>query len=241
MNIEIIHRDEHLLVLNKPSGLATTAPDGGDCLMRRAQKLDDSPFLHATSRLDLPVSGLVTLVRTRQANEALMDARARGAYRRLYLGLSAPVESLGSPWAEPLGLDPHDPKRRRVYINGAPKNARCQDARTHARIAASSELGSLLHLVPKTGRTHQLRVHAAHHGAPLLGDTRYGGLARVTLSNGRVLAARRTMLHCSAVDLPQPDGEVLALRAPPPADFSSLWQALGGDLMALQVPKRLDE
>ena len=73
LSIAIVHRDAELLVVNKPSGLPTTSPDGGDCLVARVHELDpDAPRLHPTSRLDAEVSGLVTFARTARATEALL-------------------------------------------------------------------------------------------------------------------------------------------------------------------------
>ncbi len=94
---------------------------------------------------------------------------------------------------------------------------------------------TLLALEPQTGRTHQLRVHAAAAGAALLGDVRYGGEKRVTLADGRVVTGRRVMLHCERLVLPDVvRGEgTLTLTSPVPADFRQVFLALGGDEGAL--------
>ena len=90
----VVHRDAHLLVVFKPSGMATTAPEDGDCLVRWARDVDtEAQALHPVSRLDAEVSGLVTFARTRLGNQALLAARASGAYRRFYLALAACARS----------------------------------------------------------------------------------------------------------------------------------------------------
>lgn len=227
----VVHRDDHLLVLFKPAGLPTTHPSGGDCLVHRAAAIDpDAPRLHATSRLDAEVTGLVTFARTRRANAALREARAAGTYHRLYLALATTPLEGPARWDAPIAIDPADP-RRRVIANRS--NAKA--SLTLARPRATAGPLALLELRPQTGRTHQLRVHAAHGGASLFGDVHYGGAKRAVLPSGLVLTARRTMLHCAALDLPAVDGGApLALRCPPPVDFARLWTRAGGAEGALE-------
>jgi len=88
----------------------------------------------------------------------------------------------------------------------------------------------VLGLWPQTGRTHQLRVHAAAAGAALLGDKHYGGAMRVVLTDGRVVRASRVMLHCMRVTLPGiASSEPLTLTAPVADDMRQLFVQLGGD------------
>jgi len=231
--VRVVHRDAALLVLDKPSGLPTTSPPGGDlALTDVAARLDpDAPSLHASSRLDAEVTGLVTFVRTRPANRALLDARAAGTYRRRYLALapSAP-EPPASSWASAIGTDPRDKRKRRV-VEGDGKAALTR----YETVAALSNV-ALLALRPETGRTHQLRVHAAEAGIPLLGDVHYGGAKRVVLSDGRVVTARRVMLHCARLSLPDVarGSGTLELKADVPEDFRRVFAALGGDLDLLE-------
>jgi 23S rRNA-/tRNA-specific pseudouridylate synthase len=87
---------------------------------------------------------------------------------------------------------------------------------------------AMLALEPITGRTHQLRVHAADAGAALLGDGAYGGDTRVGLSSGRVLGIRRIALHAARVVVPRRSGEAMEVQAEVPAELRGLWTALGG-------------
>lgn len=227
----IMYRDEHLLVLDKPVGMATTAPEDGPSLFVEARKLDPrAPQLHPLSRLDTQVSGLVTFARTARANEHAMAARRAGSLRRAYLGLciTAPTPETGS-WQFAIGLDPRDSTLRRALAPDASGRA-VKEA--HTRYAVHARTGPLiaLDLWPITGRTHQLRVHASAAGCALAGDTAYGGIKRITLSNGRVLTAGRCMLHCAAFRMPDVEdpSKTLRLALAPPDDMQSLWRAAGG-------------
>lgn len=227
----VVFRDEALLVLSKPSGLPTTSPDEGDCLVRRALTLDpDAEHLHPTSRLDAEVTGLVTFARTRAANRDLLEARKRGAYRRLYLALVL-ADPADERWEGAIGIDPRDPRKRRVDPTGKP-------SATRVSVAARAGEVRLLALRPETGRTHQIRVHAAAVGCPILGDRPYGGAKRVTLSNGRVLAARRVMLHCAQVELETAHASTLRFVDPPPEDFATIWKGAGGTSSVFEIAQQ---
>lgn len=228
--IPVAHEDDHLLVVLKPTGVATTAPAGGDSLTRRLEQARGAP-LHPSSRLDAEVTGLVTYAKSKRAIAALRAARAERRYHRGYLAIAshAPAPREGT-WEASIAIHPRDPTLRVVSESGE----RVQYAKTTYVVRQVLERAAVLWLTPHTGRTHQLRVHAAHAGAPLLGDVRYGGAKRIVLPDGRVVAARRTMLHCAWLRLPAVErGGELELRAPVPDDMRALWAALGGSDAAL--------
>jgi 23S rRNA-/tRNA-specific pseudouridylate synthase len=231
----ILHRDSDLLVIDKPPGLATTSTDGGPCLARWAAQQDPrAPRLHASSRLDAEVTGVVTFARTTRAIEQLLAAREAGQYERFYLGLaSAPTRPAEGEWTWAIDHAPKDPRRRVAVL---PPAERGLAAVSRYRVLQELPTAALVLLMPQTGRTHQLRVHAAAAGSPLVGDRHYGGPMTRVLPDGRVLRASRAMLHCARVSLPDvasPGHEPLVIDAPVPADFCSLWRALGGDEAAL--------
>jgi 23S rRNA-/tRNA-specific pseudouridylate synthase len=234
----VLHRDADLLVLYKPAGLPTTSPDGKGCLTELAARLDpDAPRLHASSRLDAEVTGVVTFARTTRAIEALLAARRAGQYERFYLGLATgPLEPESGELDWPIDRDPRDPRKRialdlpaaRSGGGGAARGGKrggAQEARTRYRVLGTLPTAALLSLSPLTGRTHQLRVHVARAGAPLLGDKHYGGPVKLVLPNGRVVRAGRVMLHCARVRLPTFG---VTVDAPIPEDFRATWLALGG-------------
>jgi 23S rRNA-/tRNA-specific pseudouridylate synthase len=221
---EVIHRDRDLLVLFKPPGLATTAPSADqDCLVRWVGEAFPGLRAHPTSRLDSPVSGVVTFALNKGANQQLLQARRSGRYERLYVGLT--LHRLDEPsgqWSWPISVDPGSKKRRQA---GSGVGER--EARTRYEVAARTPQASLLQMRPETGRTHQLRVHAAKAGAPLFGDHGYGGERRHALPNGTVITARRVMLHCARVGFPW-NGAMRRFEASVPDDMIRIWTALGG-------------
>jgi 23S rRNA-/tRNA-specific pseudouridylate synthase len=176
---------------------------------------------HPTSRLDSPVSGLVTFALSKEANRRLLEARRAGAYERVYSGITLhALDEDAGRWTWPISIDP---RNVRLRIAGPGRGER--EARTRFEVAAGTSVATLLRLMPETGRTHQLRVHAAKAGAPLFGDHAYGGERRVTLPGGAVVTARRAMLHCASVGFPWIAGS-LRFEAPVPEDMQRAWAAL---------------
>jgi 23S rRNA pseudouridine1911/1915/1917 synthase len=225
-SVHVLAAEEGVVAVNKPAGMPTIPDQGGSAhtlLALLAEKLR-CPLgeLHATSRLDREVSGVVLFARSRQAAERLKTARGRGEYFRRYAAIAcrAPDPPRGQ-WNAPIGRD-RDPKKRAAFgLDAAAASSAYQ-------VVATAEGRALLALEPATGRTHQLRVHAAYAGAALLGDRAYGGESRVVLSSGRVEGLRRIALHAGLVIVPRPSGGTLEVRAPIPPELRELWTALGG-------------
>jgi 23S rRNA pseudouridine1911/1915/1917 synthase len=234
--IEILFHEQGLLAVNKPAGLPTVPDHAGasHSLVARAANAIGLQIdqLRVTSRLDREVSGVVVFALDGMAEERLKNARAAGQYARRYIALAkdpnadAPRLNEGV-WDEPIGRSPSD-ARLRLVGGGPDAKAAC----THwQRIAVAFGM-AMLAIDPQTGRTHQIRVHASHAGAPLLGDRDYGGASRIILSNGRILAPSRIALHAARVVVPGEKGAPIAANAPIPAELASLWAALGGEAEA---------
>ena len=229
---EIVHRDEDILIVHKPPGLPTTAPRAEERSLVQwvSSELGDL-HAHATSRLDSQVSGLVTFALTAKANRTLLDARRAGEYERVYLGITVRELTIESgDWAWPISMDPSNPKLR-IAQGGRGERS----ALTRYRVAARSSGATLLRLMPMTGRTHQIRVHAARAGSPLFGDPAYGGTRREVMADGTVVTARRVMLHCARLSFPSPSGGAgLRFEAAARPDMRRIWIALGGAAADLQ-------
>lgn len=211
--INLLFEDEHLLVLDKPSGLLCVpgrGPDKQDCLSARVQRR--WPEALVVHRLDMATSGLVLMARNPQVQRALGDAFAA---RQIWKRYEAVVDGLADQahWQSidaPLMADwPRRPLQK-VDAAGKPSLTRWRTLAAHATANGTCQSTHLL-LEPQTGRSHQLRVHLAHIGHPILGDTLYG--------DARVQAmAPRLMLHATVLQLRHPV-TAQALRVSSPAPF----------------------
>ncbi len=236
---------DDVFVAAKPAGLSTIPDHRGDAASLQGQiaRHLGVPLerVHATSRLDREVSGVVTFALSPRAREGLSRARAEGRYLRRYVALA--LGSKDPPlhvWEVPIGRG-RDPLRR-VAFGRDP-----EQASTVARIVATapgSAPVSLLAVSPETGRTHQIRLHASHAGLPLLGDRAYGGPVRWTLGGGKVLGIARIALHAARVTVPvdfdRPNAPARELAAPVPEALRELWSALGGESEAWDTALQCD-
>lgn len=217
----VLHHERGILVVDKPAGISTipdvmTARGTLVDLAARAVSISRDK-LHPTSRLDREVSGVVTFALDERARDALQRARDAGLYARRYLAI-ATGEAAPGPWQWAIGRA-RDPKLRRADPSGKP-------AETRVRIVARAGAFSLLALAPVTGRTHQIRVHAAAAGAPLVGDRAYGGPTRLTLPSGKSVSVGRIALHCARVRISAPDC-IMSAVSPVPPELVELARAVG--------------
>ncbi len=227
----LAERDD-LLALNKPPGLPVQGgPKTGrtlDRLLRGLSETEEAPRL--VHRLDKDTSGVLVVARTRIAAEAASTAfrtrRIAKTYWAIVLGCPEPSDGvIDAPLAKRSGgqfgreqmavVDPHDP-------DALPARSR------YSALANAGAHASWLALRPETGRTHQLRVHCAAIGCPILGDRKYGAPADAL----GLEEAGRLHLHAAALDVPTESG-IWRVSAPPPSHFRATLQALGmeaGDL-----------
>jgi 23S rRNA pseudouridine1911/1915/1917 synthase len=215
----LLYADADLVAVDKPAGVPaqpTLTSDRGT-LPELVAALLGSPVT-LVHRLDRETSGVTVLARTRAAAAALAEAFRTGAPEKTYFALCARTPSPPEGRLDaPLGKDPARAGLRRVDPRG-------DAAATRYRTLRAGPLAALVEASPETGRTHQIRVHLAHLGAPLLGDPRYGGARRV----GEV-AIPRVLLHARRLVVPHPaTGARLVLEAPVPEDLLAVERALLG-------------
>lgn len=233
--IEILHESEDVFAVHKPAALPTE-PDhsGADCVLAQLEKeLRVEPQgLFALSRLDVGVSGVLLVTLGSRSRERLLAERAKGRIVRRYVALSCGVpDPEQGDWREALGKAGQG-RRGTEARDAKPAHSRYRVVATARPIARGPDT-ALLALSPITGRTHQLRVHAAAHGAPLLGDRKYGGPPRMTAADGSVHAFGQILLHAAWVEW-QSAGRVQRVTSEPAAALLEAWAALGGALTALQ-------
>ncbi|MDQ7843236.1 MAG: RluA family pseudouridine synthase [Armatimonadota bacterium] len=214
--LEIVYEDEDLLVVNKPAGL-TVHPGAGrpsgtlvNALAARVPgllALGGGLRPGVVHRLDKDTSGLLVVAKTERAFRALQQQVASRAMRRTYLALvHGVVPSEEGTIEAPIGRHPRLRTRMAVVPGGRP-------AITRYRIVERFPAHTLIEAELVTGRTHQIRVHFAHVGHPVVGDPVYGG-RRPSLGIGR------QALHAWRLEVSHPVfGQLLRFEAPPPADF----------------------
>jgi tRNA pseudouridine32 synthase/23S rRNA pseudouridine746 synthase len=175
---------------------------------------------------------VILTARTQPAASFLGKAMIAKRFRKTYLAIVAP----GAPSPKGGVIDAalrRESIGREAYMRvTAPHHPDAETAKTRYRTLAATSEAALMELSPETGRMHQLRVHMASLGRPIVGDVRYGGALTV---GG--LAVPRLMLHAVKLTFPHPDGESMMIEAPMPADFQALANALGLSGTGQVVPR----
>ncbi|RRH92296.1 RluA family pseudouridine synthase [Variovorax beijingensis] len=218
-DIDLIHEDAHLLVLNKPAGLLCVpgrGEDKQDCLSARAmRRWPDALVVH---RLDMATSGLVLMARGAAMQRALGDAFAERRVHKRYQAIvdgAMPAQDEWSVIDAPLMADWPNRPLQKVDPAGKPSLTRWRALSSASAPDGKTEATHLL-LEPLTGRSHQLRVHLLSIGHPILGDALYG-------SADVQARAPRLLLHASELGFVHPvTQQALCLQSPPGFDFSSL-------------------
>ena len=218
----VLFEDEHLLVVDKPAGVAVHGGSGVSFgvieQLRRARP--EARFLELVHRLDKETSGILLLAKKRSALTRLQDqfrerdthkvyaALVFGAWPRNLKVIDLPLlKTLDAAGERHVKVVVHDQARRSISL---------------VKVVQAAHGLSLLDVTIKTGRTHQIRVHLAHHGHPIVGDPKYGDFAR-NKAFARERGFPRMALHARHLAFDHPaDGHRVTLDSPVPAE----WQAL---------------
>jgi 23S rRNA pseudouridine1911/1915/1917 synthase len=231
MSLAVRYRDAHIFVIDKPAGLVVHPGAGNrhhtlqNGLLALDPKLAHVPRAGIVHRIDKQTSGLLVVARTLEAHTALVTAMREHAVRREYLALCVGTLTGGGTVDRPIGRHRTDRLRMAVRADGRP-------AVTHYRIEERLPRHTLLRVMLETGRTHQIRVHLAHIGQPLVGDPLYGGRRQLVAGLGPAARAalgafHRQALHAARLELVHPvTGRNVAVESPVPPDMAALLAAL---------------
>jgi len=236
---EVLYEDEAVLVVVKPAGLVVHPGAGNpdatleNGLRHRMPALAALPRSGLLHRLDKDTSGLVLVAKTLPAHTQLVRDLQERRITREYRAIVNGVMTAGGTVDAPIGRHPTQRLRRAVSEGGRP-------ALTHYRVLARFPAHSFIAVRLETGRTHQIRVHMAHIGFPILGDPAYGGRPRIPAGADEALVTvlrglRRQALHAAAIGFRHPvSGERLEFSSALPQDMLAVLAALAGSAAAGQ-------
>jgi 23S rRNA pseudouridine955/2504/2580 synthase len=216
LNLPVVFEDEALLVIDKPSGVAVHGGSGvsyGVIESLRAER-PQAKFLELAHRLDRDTSGLLIVCKKRSALVELHRMLREGEVGKVYLAIARGVPEKGE-------FDIRESLHKYVTAQGERRVAVREDGKTAAtkvRLLKRRDSSSLLEIRLLTGRTHQIRVHLAHAGHPILGDDKYGDfeLNRQLAKEG----VKRLFLHAASLAFKHPlSGGALAFKSPVPEEM----------------------
>jgi len=233
----LAHEDRHLYVIDKPAGLVVHPGAGNpdqtlqNALLALDPKLAQLPRAGIVHRLDKDTSGLLVVARTVKAHTALVRMLEERDIHREYQAICRGVMTAGGTVDAPIDRHPTDRVRMAVRQGG-------RESVTHYRVIKRFRAHTHVRVQLETGRTHQIRVHLAHAGFPIVGDRVYGG--RWSLPKGaseELIAALRAFprqaLHAARLEFAHPvSGKALECASPLPADMLELLAVLARDASA---------
>ena len=223
--LRVVHEDDAILVVDKPAGLVVHPGAGNprgtllNALLNHAPELAALPRAGIVHRLDKDTSGLMVVAKTATAQTDLVRQLQARSVSRQYLALACGDLARGATVDAPIGRHPTARTRMAVVARGKP-------ARTHVDVLERHGVVTLLACRLETGRTHQIRVHLASIGHPLVGDPAYGG-RRSSALPPLLRAFPRQALHAARLALVHPvTGREMAWTSPLPRDFAGLLEAV---------------
>jgi len=221
--IEILFEDDDIVVVSKPAGMIVHPAPGHESCALSSYLLKDRPMMASVGsrerpgvvhRLDIETSGVMVFAKTPRAYAKLRDAfeshdKVRKTYLAVLHGAISPAEGT---LETTIGRKPWDAKRMAVVEGGDGKRAI-----THWNVLGKHNGLAMVEFEIETGRTHQIRVHAAHLGHPVVGDPLYGDSAK---DRRMAHPPRRMLLHAVALSFTHPaTGKRVEFSAPPPPDM----------------------
>jgi len=232
IQLDIVYEDDHLLVINKPAGLVVHPAAGNytgtllNALLNHAPDLINLPRAGIVHRLDKETTGLMVVAKTLHAHTDLVEQLADRSVSREYEAVAVGAMTGGGTVDAPMGRHPTQRKLMAVLSHGGKR------AVTHYRVKGRFPHHTHIRVKLETGRTHQIRVHMAHIGFPLVGDPTYGKRFKIPKAASEHLieslkAFPRQALHAATLGLDHPHtGEYCEWSVPLPDDMQQLLLAL---------------
>lgn len=228
--LDILYEDEFLAALNKPAGMVVHPAPGQwqgtvvNALLSRwgQDEATDSLRPGIVHRLDKDTSGVLLVARDHQTLERLAQQfKDRQVYKTYMAVVAGRFSVSAGEITLPIGRHPVDRKKMSIYAR------RSRAAVSRYQVVAESDGVTLVRLFPETGRTHQLRVHLAAIGHPIIGDTVYGSQKVARNLAAAAYAFPRQALHAESIRFRHPaHGALLNIHAPYPEDFAQLLAAV---------------
>lgn len=215
IDLPVIYEDDDCIVINKPAGVLTHVqgefnpePTVASFLRQKSTELEDGERAGVVHRLDRATSGVIIGAKNKRAMSWLQKQFANRDVAKTYVAvIRGHLKQDEAIIDMPIERNPKAPATHRVGVNG-------REAQTYYKVLQKNDRYSLIELKPKTGRTHQLRVHVAHLGHPIVGDPLYG--------NG--VYGDRLYLHARSLEITLPSGKRATFEAPLPPEFMELIQ-----------------
>jgi 23S rRNA pseudouridine1911/1915/1917 synthase len=229
--LDILHEDEHIIVLNKPTNFVVHPAAGNrsgtmlNALLYHCPQLESVPRAGIVHRLDKDTTGLMVVAKTLQAHTDLVAQLQARTVKREYEAVVTGVMTGGGLVDQPIGRHPVQRTKMAVISDG-------KEARTHYSVLERFEGHSHVRLRLETGRTHQIRVHMAHIRFPIVGDDAYAGRFRIHKGvtpqlRDAVQNFGRQALHARELGLIHPaTGEMVSWASELPDDMQSLLAVL---------------
>jgi 23S rRNA pseudouridine1911/1915/1917 synthase len=238
--LDILYEDEHLVVINKPPGMVVHPARGHwSGTLASALQFHFGGSLSAVGgpsrpgivhRLDRDTSGVILVARNDIAHAKLSRQFAQRTIEKEYFALVSGCPERDRDYIDcPIGYHPHQREKMAIRRD----DAESRSAQTFYEVLQRFDGFAAMKLEPKTGRTHQIRVHLGHIGCPVLCDRQYGGRSQITRGEIRrdpsdsLILLERQALHARRLKFTHPEsGKVLEIEAPLPADMQAVLDEL---------------